>query len=290
MLHGLLIAGGVMAGLGICLSVILAVANKKLHVHEDPRIDDVEELLPAANCGACGEAGCRALAEKIVNGGASPANCPVNDPACTQAIADYLGVDAGAQEKSVARLGCAGGSHVAWTRAQYEGEQTCRGAALTAGGGKGCVWGCLGLGDCEVVCPFDAITMDEHGLPVVNEDTCTGCGDCVEVCPKNLFDLVPQSMRLVVACKSRAANVEAEAECQVACTGCGRCAMDAPEDLISIEDNLAVIDYDEYQDGAQTAIERCPTGAIIWLDKQGKPVKGPAACRVTRKSPLPIVS
>jgi len=288
MVQELVTAGTVMAGLGITLSTVLALANKKLHVYEDPRIDEVEDMLPHANCGACGTAGCRSFAETVVAGEMAPGKCTVNSPELTQAIADYLGVDAGAQEKRVARLACAGGNHVSWTRAQYKGLQTCRAAALVAGGGKGCAWGCLGLGDCEEVCSFGAIALDEHGLPVVDAGKCTACGDCVEICPRDLFSIHPISHRLWVACKSETMGERAEAECEVACTACGRCVLDAPEGLIEIRRNLATVDYSRNHLATQAAIQRCPTGAIVWLDDEKGAIKGAGAKRVIRKSPLPI--
>ena len=155
-----------------------------------------------------------------------------------------------------------------------------------AGGGKGCTWGCLGLGDCDRSCDFDAIHMNKYGLPVVDEDLCVACNDCVEACPKDLFSLEPISHRLWVACKSLSEGDEAEADCEVVCTACGRCAADAPEGLISMQDNLAVINYEKNELASQVAIERCPTGAIVWLGKTGA-VKGAAAKKLVRMEPLP---
>jgi len=284
----ILTAVGFMAVLGLILASVLVVANKRLYVFEDPRIDQVEELLPKANCGACGTAGCRQFAEKLVQGEIEPGKCTVNTKEMNQVIADFLGVDLGAGEKRVARLACAGGIHVAYIRASYGGVQSCRGAALVSGGGKGCSWGCLGLGDCAEVCEFDAIHLDKHGLPVVSEDKCTACGDCVTVCPKDLFSLHPVSHRLWVACKNQELGDEAQHQCQVVCTACGRCAQDSPEGLIEIRDNLAVIDYAKNSLASKVAIERCPTGAIVWLEKDGTVVKGRDARKVIRKAPLPV--
>lgn len=277
-----------MLGLGVGLAAILAVAYRKLSVYEDPRIDQVDDMLPHANCGACGKAGCRAFAEAVVQGEINPAKCTVNSQEMSARIAAYLGVALGAEEKRVARLACAGGTHVARTRARYRGLETCRGAALVAGGGKGCAWGCLGLADCERVCAFGAITMDEHGLPVVDEALCTACGDCVEICPKALFSLHPVSHRLWVACKSLAEGEVAEAECEVACTACGRCAMDAEAGAVTIENNLAVVHYESKGASSRKPIERCPTGAIVWIDEERGPLKGPHAKKITRRSALPV--
>ncbi|HSH08740.1 MAG TPA: 4Fe-4S binding protein, partial [Oceanipulchritudo sp.] len=202
-------------------------------------------------------------------------------------IAGYLGVEAGEHEKIVARLACAGGNHVARMRAEYAGLGTCRAAVAAGGGGKACAWGCLGLADCEESCGFDAIHMDRHGLPVVNEDKCVACNDCVVACPLDLFSLHPVSHQLWVACKSLAQGDEALADCEVACTGCARCAADAPEGLICMKNNLAVVDYSKNHLASRIAIERCPTGAIVWFEK-GQASKGGSAKRIIRQEPLPV--
>ncbi|HKJ91180.1 MAG TPA: RnfABCDGE type electron transport complex subunit B [Oceanipulchritudo sp.] len=276
-----------MGVLGFILAAVLAFANRKLHVQEDPRIDEVEQMLPNTNCGACGSPGCRAFAEACVSGEANPAQCTVSPREMTEFIASYLGVEVGDEEKQVARLACAGGNHVARMRAAYAGMDSCRAAVAAGGGGKACSWGCLGLGDCDESCDFDAIHMDKHGLPVVDEDKCVACNDCVVACPLNLFELHPVSHKLWVACKSLAEGDEALADCEVACTGCARCAADAPEGLIEIKNNLAVIDYSKNQLATPLAIQRCPTGAIVWQEK-GTVRKGLAAKKILRKEPLPI--
>jgi len=276
-----------MGGLGIVLAAVLALANKKLHVQEDPRIDEVEGMLPGTNCGACGSPGCRAFAEACVGGNANPSKCTVSSRDMVAFIAGYLGVEVGEQEKIVARLACAGGNHVARMRANYAGMGSCRAAVAAGGGGKACAWGCLGLGDCEESCGFDAIHMDRHGLPVVDEDKCVACNDCVVACPLDLFSLHPVSHQLWVACKSLAQGDDALADCDVACTGCARCAADAPEGLICMKNNLAVVDYSKNHLASRIATERCPTGAIVWYDK-GQAIKGGAARKIIRKEPLPI--
>ena len=278
----ILTAVAAISGLTILLATALVLANKKLYVYEDPRIDVVEEMLPHTNCGACGFPGCRPFAEALTQGKALPGKCTVGSGEERAAIATFLGVDVGAEEKLVARLACAGGTNVARNHARYHGEQSCRAAAKVAGGGKGCFWGCLGLGDCDVVCDFDAIHMNAQNLPVVDEDKCTACGDCVDVCPKDLFSLRKLSHRLWVACSSQEAGDEILEDCEVACTTCGRCEMDAPKGLISTRRNLPVVDYSGPHE-TRTPIERCPTGAIVWIDAEAGPVKGPAAKKIIRK-------
>ncbi len=272
-----------LAALCFLFASLLVLAHKKLHVDEDPRIDAANQMLPGTNCGACGYPGCLGLAEAIVAGSALPGKCTVMSEDERESLAQFLGVAAGAEEKVVARLACAGGTNVARNRAQYEGIGTCRAAALVAGGGKACFWGCLGLADCERVCDFDAIVMDQHDLPVVIDDLCTACGDCVDACPKDLFSLHPVSHRLWVACKNLEQGEKVLDDCEVGCDACGRCALDAPDGLITMVNNLPVIDYSRDHDARQS-IERCPTGAIVWYDPQEGPVVGRAAKRVIRRS------
>jgi Na+-translocating ferredoxin:NAD+ oxidoreductase RNF subunit RnfB len=270
-----------MGGLTVVIATALVVARSRLRVHEDPRIEVVYELLPHTDCGACGYPGCRAFAEALVGAATSPAQCTVGSDAEKQAIARVLHVDVGQREAIVARLACAGGANTARLHARYEGIGSCRGAALVAGGGKGCFWGCLGHGDCEAVCDFGAISMSRDRLPVVDTALCTACGDCVEACPKDLFSLQPLARRLWVACRNLQLGDEALVECDVACTGCGKCAKDATGGLIEMRDNLAVIDYSRPHD-QRHAIERCPTGAIVWLDADGTVHTGAAARPVIR--------
>lgn len=277
-----IIAIAALGGLTLVLTTMLVIANKQLYVYEDPRIEAVEGMLPAANCGACGYPGCHPFAASLVAGKSLPAKCTVSSDEDKEDIASYLGVDLGGVVKQVARLACAGGTNVARNKANYEGLKTCRAATLISGGGKGCFWGCLGFGDCEVVCDFDAIHMDKHGLPVVDTEKCTACGDCVEICPKDLFSIQPMSNQLWVACKNLEAGEEVLEECEVACTACGRCAMDAPGDLIVMENNLPRINY-SLSKQMMNPIERCPTGAIIWWDQKLGALKGRASKPIIRK-------
>jgi len=260
-LHAILILGGT----GLLFAVFIALANKKLWVWEDPRIEVVAAMLPQANCGACGLPGCHAFAEQVVEGKVQPSKCTVSNADRVLEIAAFLGVDAGDATKRVARLMCAGGTDVAIQRAEYRGLPTCAAAAAVAGGGKGCAWGCLGLADCAHACTFDAISMSATGLPVVDVDKCTACGDCVGVCPKSLFVVQPIDHHLLVQCRNLVSGDDALAVCQVACTACGKCVQDAAPGLISVASGVAVIEYDRIAEAQERVIERCPTGAIVWL-------------------------
>jgi Na+-translocating ferredoxin:NAD+ oxidoreductase RNF subunit RnfB len=260
-LNAILILGGT----GLVFAVFIAIANKKLRVWEDPRIEVVAAMLPQANCGACGLPGCHAFAEQAVEGKVQPSKCTVSNAERVLEIAAFLGVDAGDATKRVARLLCAGDTEVAMQRAEYRGLATCAAAAAVAGGGKGCAWGCLGLSDCAHACTFDAITMSASGLPVVDVDKCTACGDCVEACPKGLFVVQPMDHHLLVQCRNLVSGDDALAACQVACTACGKCVLDGAPGLISVASGVAVIDDTLIAEAEERVVERCPTGAIVWL-------------------------
>ncbi len=258
----------ILGGVGLFFGFMIAMANKKFQVWEDPRIDDVEELLPSTNCGACGMPGCRAFAEAVVSGKEQPSACTVMGPEDVKDVASYLGVDAGEANKRVARLLCAGGKNEAVQNSNYSGFDTCKAAAAVAGGGKGCAWGCLGLADCEVSCLLDAIYMNEDALPVVIPELCTACNDCVETCPKDLFVLMPMDQKLIVQCRNLLFGDAAEDLCSVACNACNRCVADSEPGVIEMQNNLAVINYEKNSLTDPKAISRCPTEAIVWLEGQ----------------------
>jgi len=258
----------VLGSVGLFFGFLIALVNKKFWVWEDPRINDVDELLPGTNCGACGVPGCRAFAEAVVTGEQAPSGCTVMGPDDIDDLASYLGVDAGEANKRIARLLCAGGINEAVRYSDYSGFETCKAAAAVAGGGKACTWGCLGLADCEVVCLLDAIYMNENALPVVIPELCTACNDCVVACPKDLFVLMPMDQKLIVQCKNLLHGDAAEDLCSVACNACNKCVADAEPGVIEIIDNLAVINYEKNSLTDPKAIARCPTDAIVWLEGQ----------------------
>jgi H+/Na+-translocating ferredoxin:NAD+ oxidoreductase subunit B len=266
MLHAVILSVEILAGVGLVFAAFIALAYWKLRVYEDPRIDIVTSMLPGANCGACGFPGCRGFAEQVVAGKSKPAGCNVIDEGGAASIASYLGVDAGESNKRVARLLCAGGTNVAVQQAEYRGLTTCGAAASVAGGGKGCAWGCLGFGDCAVSCAFDAITMNRFGLPVVDVVKCTACGDCVAACPKNLFEIIPLDQKLLVQCRSMIEGDELLESCAVGCTACGKCVIDAAPGLVTIERGSARVHYALNAQADISAIARCPTGAITWVE------------------------
>ncbi len=270
MLADLLTAPAIMTGIGLLFGVILAVAYHYLKVDEDPRIAHTEELLPGTNCGACGEPGCLPFAIKLVADDVKPSGCTVASEDEIDNLSEFLGVDAGEQDKIIARLRCGGGKAQAFQIAEYQGFEGCRAAAVISGGGKGCSWGCLGLGDCEVACTFDVIHMNDNGLPVVDTDNCTACSDCVDICPKDLFELKPLAEKLYVQCNIPLEGDCVTALCSAGCDGCEKCVADAPDGLMHMSNELPIVDYKEaLKTGIKFTskpIERCPTKAIQWLE------------------------
>jgi Na+-translocating ferredoxin:NAD+ oxidoreductase RNF subunit RnfB len=264
----LLIAPAILAALGLLFATILAFTHRFLRVAEDPRIEETEDLLPGSNCGACGQPGCRAFAEQLVIGAAQPSQCTVASAEAVEKIAALLDVAPGRQVRKIARLHCAGSKAHAYQIAEYQGLPSCSAAAVVSGGGKGCSWGCIGLGDCQTACTFDAITMTAGGLPQVGFDKCTACGDCVDACPRDLFELAPVDRHLFVQCNAPLAGDLALSVCTVACDACGRCAADAAPGLIRMVNNLPVVDYGGGGPARPEATHRCPTGAIQWLARE----------------------
>ncbi len=256
-----------MAALGLLFSVGLVFAYQRLRVEEDPRIVEVAESLPQANCGACGYSGCRAFAEAVAGGKAPTGGCPVGGNETAQRIAQILGLEADEVIRKVARLHCRGDREAAAERGAYLGLSTCYAAGLV-GGNKQCSYGCMGYGDCVRACLFDALHMGADGLPHVREDKCTACGKCVDACPRNLFELHPLDQEMLVFCRSLDRGPTAKKACKNACIACGICARACPE-AIEMRDNLAyILDHKKIDPEQIPAIEKCPTDAIGRIHKE----------------------
>ena len=247
-------------------ALILFAAAQKFKVFEDPRIDQVEEALPAANCGGCGYPGCRAFAEALVKADdISSMNCPVGGATVMAMVAGILGKEVSQAAPQVAVIRCNGICEHRPRVNEYQGATSCAVAASLYGGETGCSYGCLGLNDCVEACKFDAMYMDpETGLPVVIEENCVACGACVKACPKDIIELRntgPKSRRIFVSCVNKDKGAVAKKSCEVACIGCGKCQKVCPHDAITIENNLAYIDYNKCN-LCRKCVEVCPTNAI----------------------------
>ncbi len=256
-----------MGGIAAFLAAGLGFASRTFQVERDERIDKVEEALPGANCGGCGYAGCGSFAEAVVSGEAPVDGCPVGGEDVASRVADIMGAEASTGEKEVAQVLCNGGWKEAARPAEYRGIESCKAANMINGGTKSCQYGCLGLGDCAAVCPFDAIEISDNGLPVIDPEKCTSCGKCVETCPRNIIILAPLSSQNHIRCSSHDPGKIVTRICEVGCIGCGICARTCPVDAITLEDGLAVIDYDKCINCGLCA-EKCPKDTIEFNGKR----------------------
>ncbi len=247
---------------GFLFGGLLALAGQKFAVEEDPRIEEISELLSGANCGACGYAGCRGFAEAVVAGRADTAGCPVNSSEVDAQIAGILGLEVSHREPLLARVYCQGSSDVSQDKSVYQGIETCAAAAQVSGGGhKACADGCLGLGSCRDACPFHAISIVD-GLAVIDPKLCTGCGKCVQSCPKGLIALASRASTVHVLCKNTDRGASVRKYCKVGCIGCRACVKVCPVAAVTVDDNLAKIDYDLCI-SCGACVEKCPPKCIV---------------------------
>ncbi len=257
----------VLGVIGVFSAAVLYFAAQKFKVEEDPRIDEIEAVLPGANCGGCGFPGCRGFADACVKS-LEGKLCPVGGAEVMTKVAAVLGVEAEAVEPKVAVVRCNGGCENRPKRNHYDGASSCAIAASLYAGETGCSFGCLGLGDCVAACQFGAITIGENGLPVVDEEKCTACGACVKACPKTIIELRkkgPKSRRIYVSCVNKDKGALTRKACSVGCIGCMKCQKECPFDAITIENNCAYIDFTKCR-LCRKCVAVCPTHAITELN------------------------
>ncbi len=259
-----------MGFLGAVFAGGLVLASQKFAVDVDPTVDALERVLPGINCGACGFAGCRSFAEGLAEKKAPPNGCPIGGNDVTTKIGGILGMDTGsANNRKVAQVLCKGGHTEASIRAEYNGPMDCRVANLTQGGDKGCTSGCLGLGTCVESCFFEAMAMNDNGLPLIDEDMCTACGKCVAVCPRDIIVLAGEEYGVHIRCRSEALGKEVRKVCTVGCIACRKCEKECPVDAITVVNNVAAIDYDKCI-VCRKCVSVCPVNTIEAQD--GKPI------------------
>jgi Na+-translocating ferredoxin:NAD+ oxidoreductase subunit B len=256
-----------MGGMAVVLASALGVADRFLRVESDPRVDDIDDILPSANCGGCGYPGCRAYAEAVVKGEVSPDKCAPGGSEVAADVAAVMGAEVGEIVKRIAIVHCQTVGNDRKLRGVYHGPESCA-ASEQLGGHTECVYGCLGLADCVRSCTFDALHMIQ-GLPVVDPDKCTACGQCVEACPRDIITLEtldPEHGVVYVACNSRDKGPAAKAVCDQSCIACGICKKKSEHGLFDVRDFLAVPLQEaisEYQEEADELIAKCPRSAIV---------------------------
>ncbi|OQB97063.1 MAG: Electron transport complex protein rnfB [Spirochaetes bacterium ADurb.Bin110] len=267
MLITILLTIGFSAALAFILGVALGFFNEKFKIERDPKISEVRQALPGANCGACGYPGCDGYSEAVATGRAPTTKCSVGGSATAEMLSKIMGIDAGTVEEKVAVLLCQGAIDKTVKKGEYSGIPTCRAAKLSTGSIKACAWGCQGFGDCVLVCKFDAIEMGEDGLPHIDYDNCTGCGLCVEECPQKILTLMPLTKAgSIVLCSNRTVLKQTVLKnCKVGCIKCDLCVRSCPEGAISMVNGIPVTDYAKCN-SCGICVQKCPTKCYKLLE------------------------
>ena len=248
--------------IGLIFGLFLATAARVFAVDTDPRVEALKDVLPGVNCGACGYAGCVNFAEAVAHGEAPANGCIPGGEDTAKDVATLMGQEVSESITLVATLFCIGSYAKAADRFIYDGVEDCAVASELNGGFKSCSYGCLGLGNCVRACPFEAIRMGLHGLPVIDKDKCSGCGLCAKTCPRDLIKILPLSEKgHLVLCSSHDRGKSVSKACEVGCIACKACVKVCPQEAIEMEDNLAVIDLEKCDDCGK-CVEKCPPGTI----------------------------
>ncbi|MDD5774197.1 MAG: RnfABCDGE type electron transport complex subunit B [bacterium] len=248
--------------MGLVFGVLIAIADEKLKIQVNQLEEQVLAALPGANCGACGYPGCSGYAHVVAYGDAPPGKCVAGGEAVAEKLSKLLGVEVKAGEKKIAYIKCQGGEGKASNIFQYDGFPDCQTAILVSGGHKACQYGCLGFGTCSRVCPFKAIKMNAlTKLPEIDEKLCTACGICVTECPKKIIELIQKKNKVEIRCSSLDKGIEVKKKCTIGCIACQICVKKCPENAITMENNLAKIDYNKCTNCLQ-CVSVCPTKTI----------------------------
>ena len=249
--------------IGVICAAVLCIASKFMHVKVDERLAQLTEIMPGANCGACGFPGCSGYAKAIISGDAKPNQCSPGGSDLIAKISGILGisdVDTGSIVKKAAVVHCMGDNNAQQLKMEYKGFPSCSGAKQLFGGQQACAFGCLGYGDCQKACPTNAICI-ENGLAHIITNLCTGCGLCVKTCPNKILTIENADMPVVVACKNIEKGAVTRKKCSFGCIACTKCVKECPEGAIVIEENLARIDYTKCS-GCGKCVEVCMTKCI----------------------------
>jgi RnfABCDGE-type electron transport complex B subunit len=266
------LSAGTLLAMALVLTFVLGWANKAFHVEVDPRVEAIGDALPGANCGGCGFVGCGEYAEAIAAGNAEVTLCNVGGAACASQVAAIMGIEVEERLPFRPVIHCGATYDDRLHRSSYIGEMRCAAANLVANV-QGCIYGCLGFGDCEAACEYDAIHVG-NGLAGVDYEKCVGCKACAKACPRNIITMAPfkSDKMMVVACSNMDTGKEVKAVCNVGCIGCKACTRACS--LFSMKENLSTLDYDGYEEvcipDLMKAMEKCPQKRLLFVGKPGR--------------------
>ncbi len=254
--------------LSVVLGLLLGFFRKMFYVEPDVTVAAVRAALPGANCGGCGYPGCDGFAAAVAGGEAPVNGCTVGGASCAEAVGKIMGITASSDTR-VAVLLCQGTYEKCPTKAEYVGVRTCRAAKISTNGTKQCDWGCIGFGDCERVCPFDAIHVGKDGIPHVDYAKCTGCGLCVAECPQKILTRTSVTRTGAIAlCSNRnPRKAQVIKDCKTGCIKCLKCEKVCPKQCIKVTDGIPVIDY-ALCDSCGECVANCPTKVLALIEQK----------------------
>lgn len=269
-MYNILVAVLVLGIIAVVAAIVLYWCSVRFAVKEDPRLNEISAVLPQANCGGCGFAGCSGMASALVDaadkGSIAGLSCPVGGKEVMEKIASILGMAVSEGENRIAVVRCNGSCAARERIVQYDGLHTCSAMNTCSMGETACGFGCLGCGDCEKACSFGGIKINpDTKLPEINPELCTACGACAAVCPRHIIELRPRGVkerRIYVGCVNTDKGALAVKACKVSCIGCGKCVKECNFDAIHVENNVAYIDYAKCR-LCRKCEKACPRGAIV---------------------------
>ena len=254
----------IVAGIGLLAGIILAVASIVMAVPKDEKAEALAEVLPGANCGACGYSGCSGYAAALSKGEAKIGLCSPGGEECAKACAELLGAGDVEVEKKTALVHCMGSYDMTSDKMLYDGIPSCSASTFLAGGISSCQFGCMGMGDCAAVCPYGAVNVC-NGIATIDHNKCKGCSQCVAACPKHLISFVPLKKQAVVRCANCDKGAQTVKVCKIGCIGCGKCVKACEYDAVKVVGFCAVVDPNKCV-GCGKCAEACPRHIITMLD------------------------
>lgn len=252
---------GIVTIIGVLAGAVLCIASKFMAVKVDEKVSKLRGVLPGANCGACGYAGCDEYAINLAKDSGVKSNlCTPGGEGVALKISELMGVAFEEVIPQFAIVKCSGDCDTTSYAMEYDGIKTCKASKTMFGGRGDCAYSCIGFGDCVAVCEYGAIKV-ENGLAVVDKARCVGCAMCVKACPNFLIEIITKDKYVNIACSSKEKGAVTRKVCKKGCIGCKKCEKKCEFGAIKVENNLAVIDHTLCTNCEQCVAE-CPTGAI----------------------------